>query len=72
VHRFGITFHRNKRSKGTFKNELEEIKGIGKNTATQLLQTFRSVKNISEASEEELTKHVGKAKARLVFEHFRS
>ena len=71
VHRLGITFHRNKRSKGTFKNELEEIKGIGKNTATQLLQTFRSVKNISEASEEELSKHIGKAKAKLVFEHFR-
>jgi len=71
VHRFGITFHRNKRSKGTFKNELEEIKGIGKNTATQLLQTFRSVKNISEATEEELTTLVGKAKANLVFEHFR-
>jgi excinuclease ABC subunit C len=71
VHRFGITFHRNKRSKGTFKNELEDIKGIGENTATQLLQTFRSVKNISEASEEELAKITGKSKAKLVYEHFR-
>jgi excinuclease ABC subunit C len=71
VHRFGITFHRNKRSKGTFKNELEDIKGIGENTATHLLQAFRSVKNISEASEEELAKVTGKSKAKLVFEHFR-
>ncbi len=71
VHRFGITFHRNKRSKGTFKNELEEIKGIGRNTATQLLQAFRSVKNISQASEEELVKVTGKSKAKLVYEYFR-
>ncbi|HEY6976107.1 MAG TPA: excinuclease ABC subunit UvrC [Chitinophagaceae bacterium] len=71
VHRFGITFHRNKRSKGTFKNELEDIKGIGENTATQLLQIFRSVKNISEASEEELARVTGKSKAKLVYEHFR-
>jgi len=71
VHRFGITFHRNKRSKGTFKNELEDIKGIGENTATQLLQTFRSVKNISEATEEELARITGKSKAKLVYEHFR-
>jgi excinuclease ABC subunit C len=70
VHRFGITFHRNKRSKGTFKNELEEIRGIGKNTATQLLQQFRSVKNISEANEVELTKVVGKVKAKIIYEHF--
>ena len=48
VHRFGINFHRQKRSKGTFKNELEEIKGIGKSTAEQLLKEFKSVKNIQE------------------------
>src|SRR5205809_4697093 len=46
VHRFGISFHRNKRSKGTFKNELESISGIGERTATQLLQHFKSVKKI--------------------------
>ena len=46
VHRFGITFHRQKRSKGTFKNELEEITGIGKATADLLLKEFKSVKNI--------------------------
>ena len=46
VHRFGITFHRNLRSKGTFKNELEQVKGIGKATSGLLLKEFRSVKNI--------------------------
>ena len=48
VHRFGITFHRNKRSKGTFKNELENVQGIGEKTATMLLQKFKSVKKIKE------------------------
>ena len=55
VHRFGITFHRQKRSRGTFKNELETIRGIGKSTADQLLKQFKSVKNIREKSEDELT-----------------
>ena len=71
VHRFGITFHRNKRSKGTFSNELEEIKGIGKNTITQLLQAFRSVKNIGMQTEEDITKVIGSSKAKLVYNHFR-
>lgn len=66
VHRFGITFHRQKRSKGTFKNSLENIKGIGTNTANLLLKTFRSVNNIKQQSEQELAKVVGASKARLV------
>jgi excinuclease ABC subunit C len=70
VHRFGITFHRQKRSKGTFKNELEGIKGIGENTATQLLKTFRSVAKIKLLSEDDLVKEIGVAKARLVYAHF--
>jgi excinuclease ABC subunit C len=70
VHRFGITFHRNKRSKGTFANKLEEIKGIGENTATQLLQAFRSVKNVSEQNEESLSKIIGNKKGKLVYDHF--
>lgn len=70
VHRFGITFHRQKRSKGTFKNELEEIVGIGKSTADQLLKTFRSVKNVKEKSLEELQAVLGPAKALLVFRYF--
>jgi excinuclease ABC subunit C len=70
VHRFGITFHRQKRSKGTFKNELESIKGIGENTATQLLKTFRSVAKIKLLPQEDLVKEVGAAKAALIWKHF--
>ena len=67
VHRFGITFHRNKRSKGALQNELENIKGIGKQTADTLLKEFRSVKNIKEKSIEELSKIIGRSKADVVF-----
>ena len=70
VHRFGITFHRQKRSKGTFKNELETIKGIGKNTADALLKEFKSVKRIRELPEQELINVVGVSKARIIKEHF--
>lgn len=70
VHRFGITFHRQKRSKATFKNELETIPGIGKNTAEMLLKTFRSVKNIKEKSVEELSAVVGGSRALMVHRHF--
>ncbi len=70
VHRFGISFHRQKRSKGTFKNELEDIKGIGRSTADSLLKELRSVKNVQTKTEEELADLIGEAKAKLVFEHF--
>ena len=70
VHRFGISFHRNKRSRGTFKNELENIKGIGKQTADQLLKTFHSVKKVRLATEEELISLVGPAKTKLLMDHF--
>ena len=70
VHRFGITFHRQTRSKGTFKNELEGIPGIGEKTATELLQTFRSVKNVKTLTERELTKAIGISKARIVWAYF--
>ena len=70
VHRFGISFHRKKRSQGTFKNELESIKGIGRNTAEQLLKEFRSVKRIRELSEQDLANAVGLAKAKLIINHF--
>ncbi|MBI5857796.1 MAG: excinuclease ABC subunit C [Sphingobacteriales bacterium] len=77
VHRFGITFHRKKRSGGTFKNELEEIKGIGKATADLLLKEFRSVKNIRETikkgkGEIEIGKVIGITKARLVMKYLTS
>lgn len=70
VHHYGLSFHRNKRSKGTFRNELEEIKGIGKNTASQLLKAFRSVKNIREQSLDELAGVVGKSKAQVIRNYF--
>jgi excinuclease ABC subunit C len=66
VHRFGITFHRNKRSKGTFSNELEGIKGIGKQTATMLLKEFRSVTRIKEKSLDELSAIIGEQKAKIL------
>ena len=70
VHRFGITFHRQVRSKGTFVNELEGIPGIGEKTATEMLKAFRSVKNIKTLTERELTKVIGASKARIVWAHF--
>jgi excinuclease ABC subunit C len=70
VHNFGVTFHRQLRSKGTIKNELEEIPGIGMKTATELLQRFRSVKNIKELTERELTGAIGASKARVVWDYF--
>jgi len=72
VHRFGINFHRKQRNRGTFKNELENIPGIGKNTADILLKEFRSVKNVSEKTLEELAAMIGKAKAILIYNHFRN
>ncbi len=70
AHRFGITFHRNKRSKGAINSELEGIEGIGEKTAQDLLKTFKSVKRIKEASVEDLAKTVGSAKAKKIYETF--
>ncbi len=72
AHRFGITFHRNKRDKNTLKTELSEIKGIGETMANKLLQEFKSVKNIAQQSQEDLEKVIGKAKAKLVVEFFKT
>ena len=71
VHNHGITFHRNLRSKGTFKNELEQIKGIGDATANMLLKEFKSVKNIKQQTEETLIKAIGKAKATILMNYFK-
>jgi excinuclease ABC subunit C len=68
VHRFGITFHRNMRSKGVISNELATIKGIGEKTAIELLEHFKSVKKIRELTQREIAGVVGTAKARLVYE----
>ena len=69
VHRFAITFHRNERSKHQIASELDQIKGIGEKTKTELLKHFKSVKRIREASTEELEKIVGKSKARILQEN---
>lgn len=69
AHRFGITFHRNKRSKAALENELESIAGIGAKTAEQLLRQFKSVKRVKEASLEELEALVGRKKAQLIQAH---
>ena len=70
VHRFAITFHRDKRSKAALHSELDDIKGIGPKTKETLLKLFKSVKNIREASLEELDKAVGESKAMLIIEYF--
>lgn len=70
VHRYAITFHRDKRSKHALHSELDDIKGIGSKTAETLLKTFKSVKNIKGATCEQLATTIGPAKAKIVFEHF--
>lgn len=70
AHRFGITFHRQKRSKAFIHSELEQIEGIGKKTVATLLSHFRTVARIKAAPDEELSKVVGAAKTRKIREHF--
>lgn len=70
VHRFAITFHRDKRSKRQIASALDEIKGIGEKTKSALLKHFKSVKRIREASHEELAAVAGKAKSDIIREHF--
>ena len=70
AHRFGITFHRQKRSKAAINTELESIEGIGSKTAEQLLKKFKSVKRIKEASIESLTQAIGVDKAKKVYQKF--
>lgn len=70
VHRFAITFHRDKRSKHQIASELDSIKGIGEATKSTLLKHFRSVKRIKEAEESELIALVGAAKTRILREAF--
>ena len=67
VHRFAITFHRDKRSKRQIASELDTIKGIGEKTKQTLLINFKSVKRIKEATIEELQSVVGKSKAEIIF-----
>jgi excinuclease ABC subunit C len=71
AHRFGITFHRNKRSKAAISSALEGIDGIGEKTARELLRKFKSVKRIREASLKEISELVGPSKAQKVYESLR-
>lgn len=71
AHRFGISKHRNKRSKATFTSELEGIPGIGKKSIEELLKKFKSVKRIKSASFEEIEEVIGKSRANKLFEHFK-
>ena len=70
VHRFAITFHRDKRSKHQLHSELDEIKGIGPKTKEALLKHFKSVKRIKEANNQEITSIIGTAKAKVIYDHF--
>ena len=70
VHRFAITFHRDKRSKSQLRSELDTIPGVGPKTKQALLKAFKSVKRIKEASEEELSKVAGEAKAKAIRNYF--
>ena len=70
VHRFAITFHRDKRSKHQLHSELDDIKGIGPKTRDSLLKALKSVKRIRETDLNTLNQIVGEAKAKIIFEHF--
>ncbi len=72
AHRFGITFHRQKRSKAFINSELEQIEGIGAKSLNALLRRFRTVSKVREASQAELAEVVGEARARKIIEYFNS
>ena len=72
AHRFGITFHRQKRSSVALNTELEEIPGIGEKTVVELLKHFRSLKRVKEASLESLSSVIGKSKATLIHQYYHS
>ena len=72
AHRFGITHHRKRREKGTIKTELNEIKGIGPETAEKLLREFKSVKQIQQLDQDTLAQVVGKSKATIIAKYFKS
>lgn len=69
AHRFGLTFHRNQRSKNAITSRLDEVPGIGEKTKTKLMNHFKSVKRIKEASIEEIESVIGKAKTKVLLEH---
>jgi len=72
AHRFGITHHRNKRSKNSIKSELSDIKGIGENTIVKLLKKFKNIDSISKASYEEISAEIGRAKAIIIYNYYKA
>lgn len=72
AHRFGITFHRNRRSKGQITSELDDIKGIGGKTKELLLKEYKSIKRIKSLSKEEIEKIIGEHKAKVLIEYFKN
>ena len=70
VHRFAITFHRDKRSKHALHSELDDIKGIGPKTRDELLKAFKSVKRLRESELSDIEKVIGSTKAKIIFNHF--
>jgi excinuclease ABC subunit C len=72
AHRFGITLHRNKRSKSAIQSELEQIPNIGKQTITSLLRKFKSAKRVKTATFKELQEIVGDARAKKIYQYFNS
>ena len=70
VHRFAITYHRQKRSQSQTKSELDEIKGIGEKSKLALMKHFKSVKRLKDASVDDITLVVGKSKAAIIYEYF--
>jgi excinuclease ABC subunit C len=71
AHRFGITHHRNRRSKGAFVSELTSIEGVGPKTHEELMKAFKTVSKIREADLESLSSVIGQAKGKIVWEYFR-
>ena len=71
VHRFAITFHRDKRSKHALKSAIDDIKGIGPKTKELLLSELKTVSNIQSTDLQTLTNIIGAAKAKIVFEYFK-
>ena len=72
AHRFGITFHRQKRSKSQLTSEFDNIKGIGTETRKKLLTHFKSIKRLKEADEKEIIEVVGESKGKIVIDHFKN
>jgi excinuclease ABC subunit C len=71
AHRFGITHHRDKRSKNAISSELDQISGIGEKTKQLLLSEFKSISNIKKVGIDELTKKIGQSKATILFNYFK-